>query len=153
MRLTNLHRKLAGAAVVITALLAGCSYNLSDVRKVTYPPDFNYIEPQDIKTDMARMAAQIRLLDIALAPVDSSDIAARENQREEVMAALNNIENIASGLQSVDGGSNHPYMQDFMRDFVAKVDKARGAASLAEPRYYFAGKVAGGCAVCHQVNR
>ena len=111
MRLTNLHRKLAGAAVVITALLAGCSYNLSDVRKVTYPPDFNYIEPQDIKTDMARMAAQIRLLDIALAPVDSSDIAARENQREEVMAALNNIENIASGLQSVDGGSNHPYMR------------------------------------------
>lgn len=153
MRLHNVKHTISGGAVLLLALLSGCSYTLSDVRKVTYPPDFNYIEPQDIKTDMARMAAQIRLLDIALAPVDGSDPAALDNQRQTVMAALDSIEQIASGLQSVNAGSNHPYMQDFMRDFVAKVDKARGAASLAEPRYYFAGKVAGGCAVCHQVNR
>ncbi|WP_244887054.1 hypothetical protein [Alteromonas lipolytica] len=126
---------------------------MADVRKVTYPPDFNYLEPQDIKSEMARMAGQIRLLDLALEPVDAADPAAAERQQQQVMAALDNIEAIASGLQSTNGGSNHPYMQDFMRDFVAKVDKARGAASLAEPRYYFAGKVAGGCAVCHQVNR
>lgn len=100
MRLPNVKHTISGGAVLLLALLSGCSYTLSDVRKVTYPPDFNYIEPQDIKTDMARMAAQIRLLDIALAPVDGSDPAALDNQRQTVMAALDSIEQIASGLQN-----------------------------------------------------
>ena len=138
-------------AVLSGILITGCS--LSDIRKVTYPPDFNYIEPKDIKTDMGKMAAYIRVLDIALTPVDASDPVAKAEQQSQVVAVLGNIEKIASGLQDASGGSNHPYMQDFMRDFVAKVDKARVAASLTEPRYYFAGKVSGGCAVCHQVNR
>lgn len=153
MSFQRIKRNSGIAMVLMVALTTGCTYSLSDVRKVTYPPDFNYIEPQDIKTDMAKMAAQIRLLDIALEPVDEKDPAALERQRQTVMAALDSIEGIASGLQSAHTGSNHPYMQDFMGDFVARVDKARVAASLAQPRYYFAGKVAGGCAVCHQVNR
>jgi hypothetical protein len=36
---------------------------------------------------------------------------------------------------------------------MSKVDKARVAASFEQPRYYFAGKVAGGCTSCHKVNR
>jgi hypothetical protein len=40
-----------------------------------------------------------------------------------------------------------------MQDFVAKVDQARVTASLEQPRYYFAGKVSGGCTSCHKVNR
>ncbi|MEW9799052.1 hypothetical protein [Alteromonas sp. CYL-A6] len=143
--------RIAGVCALALGLTAmGCS--LSDVRKVTYPPDFNYIEPTSIKSDMAKMAAQIRLLDIALQSPAGSDEDAQALQQKEVMAALNSIGKIASSLQS-KSGSNHPYMDDFMGDFVATVDQARTAASLAEPRYYFAGKVSGACAACHQVNR
>jgi hypothetical protein len=147
----NKSAQFAGfTALLLVSSLVGCS--LSDIRKVTYPPDFNYIEPQEIRTGMTKMAAQIRLLDIAL-QASVTDPDAKATQQKRVMAALNNIENIASGLQGNPAGSNHPYMQDFMAEFVAKVDKARSAASLAEPRYYYAGKVAGACTVCHQINR
>ena len=153
MFLLNSYRVVILALILFGCLIAGCSYNLSDVRKLTYPPDFNYIEPQTISSEMVKMAAQIRLLDSALLPVDVNDSAAKAEQNHKVLTALKNIEEIASKLNGNSTGSNHPYMQDFMISFVAKVDEARIAASLVEPRYYFAGKVAGACAVCHKVNR
>ena len=136
---------------IVSIVLAGCS--LSQMRKMTYPPDFNYIEPQTISNEMAKMAGEIALLDYALVPPENDTPEAKASQQRRVVTALSNIEKIASRLKSNDAGSNHPYMQDFMSDFVAKVDQARSAASLAEPRYYFAGKVAGACAACHKVNR
>ncbi|GAB54551.1 hypothetical protein GPUN_0404 [Glaciecola punicea ACAM 611] len=34
-------------------------------------------------------------------------------------------------------------MDDYVQDFVSEINKARTAASLQQPRYYFAGKVSG----------
>ena len=138
-------------AVTVAAMIAGCS--MSDVRKMTYPPDFNYIDSQTISGEMAKMAAEIAILDYALVPPENDTPQARASQQRRVVSALANIEKIATRLKSNNEGSNHPYMQDFMTDFVAKVDEARTAASLTEPRYYYAGKVAGACAACHAVNR
>lgn len=133
--------------------VVGCSNLSSSIREVTYPPDFKYIDREQLQSSMARMALQISILDGAL----QHSLAAQEGGddviREEVVNALSEIHLIASGLQAGSGGANHPFMEDHMRDFISSVDKARSAASLAEPRYYFAGKVAGACASCHKINR
>jgi hypothetical protein len=77
----------------------------------------------------------------------------RERQRQQVLAALGNMENIASNLQGGEAGSSHPFLQDFMGNFVNDLGRARITASLNPPRYYFAGRVSGGCVNCHRVNR
>lgn len=140
---------------VVLGLVAvvGCSSLYSSVREVTYPPDFKYIERDQLKTGMAEMALQISILDGALQHSLAYEGEGDEALREEVLSALAEIDRVASQLQAGSGGANHPYMEDHMRSFISSVDKARSAASLAEPRYYFAGKVAGACASCHKVNR
>lgn len=146
-------RKLL-AVSLISLLLVGCSSQFaSKMRKVTYPPDFKYTAPAELKSDMAKLAQQMRLLDQALmTPHDKTEVGV-EKQRQQVLSALLNMSKIASNLKAGNAGANHPFMQDYMQDFVAKVDQAKGAASLKEPRYFFAGKVSGGCTSCHKVNR
>lgn len=138
-------------ALVLT--LSGCSGMYSSMREVTYPQGFKYLDKEELRSDMGKMAIQVSLLDAALAKTMASDVGDAGVVRDEILSALNSISRIASRLQSGSAGSSHPFMEDFMGDFVSEVDKARGAASLAEPRYYFAGKVAGACASCHKVNR
>ena len=148
--------KISGSFVAIClslVVITGCSGMYSSVRKVTYPQNFKYLEKEDLQTNMGEMAIQVGLLDSALEKTMFSDPENSEAVRGEILDALNNINRIASRLQSGSAGSSHPFMEDFMGDFVNEVDKARSAASLAEPRYYFAGKVAGACASCHKVNR
>jgi len=119
------------------------------VRKVTYPPDFKYVTGDELRSSMKQLAYQVQLLDNALAEVDTEQF----DQLQQVLSALRNIEKIGSGLQAGDTGTNHPFLQDFMRDFVSNVEKARLAASSSPPDYYFAGRVSGGCVNCHKVNR
>tara|TARA_R110000744_G_scaffold244695_1_gene361528 strand:+ start:841 stop:1308 length:468 start_codon:yes stop_codon:yes gene_type:complete len=146
--------KIAVTVVISTFVLVGCSSQFnSSLRKVTYPPDFKYTEQADLSSDMNRLAHQMALLDTALdKPLEQSQNEP-DLQREQVLNALKNIGKIASNLKGGDMGANHPFMEDYMQDFVSQIDKARTAASLPEPRYYLAGKVSGGCTNCHAVNR
>lgn len=135
-------------------LTQGCSSKMAaSLRKVTYPPDFKYVEPSKLRSEMGLLAQQMRVLDFALDQQHEQNSEGFINQREQVLSALHNIEQIASGLRAGDAGASHPFLQDFMRDFVSKVDNARIAASLEKPSYYLAGKVSGACTNCHNVNR
>ncbi len=137
-----------------TLVTVACSSQFAaSMRKVTYPPDFKYTEPAELRSDMGRLAQQMQLLDQALISQSEQTQVEAEMQRKEVLLALKNMERIATSLQAGDAGANHPFMQDYMQGFVSKIDQARVAASLEQPRYYFAGKVSGACTNCHKVNR
>jgi hypothetical protein len=147
-------RKTALLSLCCALILVGCSSKFaSSLRKVTYPPDFKYTETTNLRTDMQKLALQMSLLDIALSQPITNTSNEIEVQREEVLSALTTIGRIATNLQAGGAGTNHPFMDDYMKDLVAKVDKARGAASVPQPVYYYAGKVSGGCVNCHKVNR
>ncbi|WP_395343224.1 hypothetical protein PN836_002920 [Ningiella sp. W23] len=135
-------------------ILVACSNDVAkSLRKVTYPPDFTYTEPAQVRSNMDELALQMRLLDQALVPPQDDDELAMERQRNEVLTSLKEMSKIATELSAGNGGSNHPYMQDYLRDFAKKVDRAKVNASFAQPNYYFAGKVSGGCTNCHRVVR
>lgn len=141
-------------ALVSTVFLAGCSSPFAkSMRKVTYAPEFKYTEQAVLRSDMDKLAQQMALLEQALAKPYGETPDELEAQRKQVLNALRNMSAIASRLKTGSEGANHPFMEDYMQDFMSKVDKARVAASFEEPRYYFAGKVAGGCTSCHKVNR
>ncbi|MFT6268886.1 MAG: hypothetical protein ACJAVV_001701 [Alphaproteobacteria bacterium] len=141
--------------VAISAIvLIGCSSKFTaSMRKVTYPPDFKYTEPADLRSDMHQLAFQMGLLDKALVMPSVQTSNEVEIQRVEVLNVLRHMGRIANSLQAGNSGANHPYMDDYMQDLVAKIDEARIGASLQQPRYYFAGKVSGGCVNCHKANR
>jgi len=155
--MSNLKIRLTRIAVIALAsaiVLAGCSSPFAEsMRKVTYAPDFKYTEQAVLRSDMDKLGQQMSLLEQALAKPYGESPDAIEAQREQVLDALRNMSAIASRLKTGSEGANHPFMEDYMQDFVSKVDKARVAASFEQPRYYFAGKVAGGCTSCHKVNR
>ena len=146
--------KIILITVTCATVLVGCSSQFAaSVRKVTYAPDFKYTEQSVLRSDMDKLALQMSLLELALIKPFGETPEELEVQREEVLLALKNMGAIASKLKSGNAGANHPFMETYMQDFIARIDKARTAASLQEPRYFFAGKVSGSCTSCHKVNR
>ena len=129
--------------------IGGCSDFAPVVREFTYPPDFKYVSGQELRSRMDQLAYQLQLLDQALVQSDSGQAL----QQQQVVETLRNIERIGASLQAGEAGSTHPFLQDFMSDFRNEVGQARTAASMDPPRYYLAGRIAGGCANCHKVNR
>ncbi|MEM0912254.1 MAG: hypothetical protein AAGJ37_14865 [Pseudomonadota bacterium] len=140
--------------LLICFLLIGCSNNLAEgLRKVTYPPDFNYTSTTELRSEMSLLAQQMVLLEQALHENEGQESDNNEVRREQVVNILRDMGRIANRLKAGNAGVNHPFMDDYMQDFIAKVDQARGAASINPPRYFLAGKVAGACSACHKVNR
>jgi hypothetical protein len=153
-KLTMIASKNILVTVISTLVLVGCSSQFaSSVRKVTYPPDFKYTEQAELRSNMHQLAMQMAILDKALVIGLDQVQNEPELQREQVLTALRNMGKIASNLNAGETGANHPFMDDYMKGFISEIDKAKTAASLQPPRYYFAGKISGGCAGCHNVNR
>ena len=148
----NIQRPRTALRVIVLSatimLFSGCSDFAGAVRKITYPPDFKYVTGQELRSRMEQMAFQLQLLDQALTGSNTGQPA-----QQQVLGSLRNIERISANLQAGEAGSSHPFLQDFMTEFVADVERARNAAALDPPSYYFAGRLAGGCVNCHKVNR
>lgn len=150
MQVKKLMSILSLPAVACALLvIASCSEVASTVRKVTYPPDFKYVSGQELRSNMDKLAYNLQRLDLTLA--DTS--ADQYEQQQQVLDILHDIERIGTNLRAGDAGSNHPFLQDYMSNFVQQVGEARIAAAQNPPHYYLAGRISGGCTNCHKVNR
>ena len=129
--------------------ISACGDTAALIRKVTYPPDFKYVSGEELRSNMDQLAFQLNLLDQALTDAEPDNTV----QQGQVIEILRAIERVSGGLQTGDAGANHPFLQDYMSNFVADVQQARFAASQNPPRYYLAGRIAGSCVNCHQANR
>jgi hypothetical protein len=136
-------------SVVVLMMLSGCADTAALIRQATYPPDFNYVSGEELRSSMEQLGYQLQRLDMALVPAE----AGQPVERGEVLDVLSNIERIGANLRAGEGGSNHPFLEDHMSNFVVEVGRARIAALMTPPSYYLAGRVAGGCVSCHRVNR
>ncbi|MEX1032473.1 MAG: hypothetical protein WDZ30_03865 [Cellvibrionaceae bacterium] len=142
-------RSLPSIFVVLSVLaISACSELSSNVRKVTYPPDFKYVTGEELRSNMQQLAYHLQQLDEALAVE-----APEQVEQQKVTATLREIERIGSRLQAGQGGANHPFLEDMMPEFVTTVGQARLRAAQNPPRYYWAGRVSGACLNCHTINR
>jgi hypothetical protein len=130
--------------------MTGCSSEFAAaVRKVTYPPDFKYVTADELRSNMHKLAFELQQLDAALLQTNNAGL----EQQKQVLQNLNNIQKLATGLHAGDAGASHPFLEDGMGEFITRVQEAKVAASLEQPRYYLAGQVSGGCVNCHKINR
>lgn len=129
------------AVLFASAVLGGCA----EIRKATYPPDFVYLENQEVRTSMQKMAISIGKLDRILSDPEHQSA----NKKEEVNAELSNIEIISRSLNTGGKESNHPLIDQHMENFRDKLSMARSAAQADPPDYYPAGRLVGQCQGCH----
>ena len=130
--------RLLVLAVLSLSVLTGCADNpaFAMIRQATYPPDFNYVTGQELRDSMNNLGYLMQQLDEILEPAE----AGQPVSQQEVITVLGNIERIGTNLRADEAGSNHPFLEDHMSDFVVAVGRARIEAMANPPRYYQGGQ-------------
>jgi hypothetical protein len=135
--------------IALTLAVAACQSIGRGVRKVTYPPDFNYITREQLDDAMWQLAKSVNDLNRAMrqpGPIDA-------RRREAIIGALSGMEMTAGQVKGKPGWhSNHPVidakLERFQRDIVA----ARRAVEAEPPNYFLAGSASGACLYCHDTH-
>ena len=133
--------RLAVVALLCTSVVFGCA----QIRKVTYPGDYVYLEREQIRSKMALLSFYMRELDGIL--VDDSTVSSDQQQR-----ILNLLNKIQETTAEFGGGvtTNHRVIDDHIDQFKMDVGNAFRNASANPPNYYALGRLSGSCVGCHK---
>lgn len=125
----------------IAVLAAGCA----DIRKVTYPAEFKYIEQSEVRSTMSELGKRIWEMDEIL-----SDPEKAVAQRSRVIDLLAEMQSFADTLDPHGKPTNHLLIDQHMPNFIESVELARLAVEMDPPSFYRAGQVSGNCMSCHK---
>ncbi len=141
--------RLILSVVVAGLLLSACSErSLETVRKVTYPPDFNYVSKQKLQGTMDQFAWYTQLLQKNLDTVEVTP-----QQRLQSVQILKKMEDLAWKLGSQSLSSNHRQVTANIDAFRRDIMEARTALMQEPPDYNKARVVPGYCLRCHALGR
>ena len=144
MRCEILRRALLALAAGI-AWLACSPGALERLRGHTYPPNFNYIPADRLRSSMWELADHASQLDRLMRQSHDGG----EPLREQVILQLTEMDRAARVLGPGGWPSNHPRVSRNIDRFRQDLEAARHAAELDPPNYFLAGSVAGACMHCH----
>jgi hypothetical protein len=141
---------LKTAGIFASLLIASACQNgvLDTVRKVTYPPDFNYISEQELSSTMQTFAWYTTLLDNYLR--DPSRVS--RDQLLESIRILEKMEKLSLKLGTETLTSNHDFVSFNIDAFRNSIIEARKGLQQSPPNYYLAGAVSGYCLNCHSLS-
>ncbi len=128
--------------IVITSIIIGCA----QIRELTYPEDFIYLEQKEVEALMRRMGESIGKLGQLVAGASPSD----NSRQQEIIAELNKLEGIATRLSGGHKQTNQFVINDHIEGFVSEIGTAKMFARLDPPKYYKVDNVINACADCHQ---
>lgn len=135
------------AVLIATLLLLAAMFNgCAQVRKVTYPADFVYLDESLVQTAMLRMSLAIRGIDQivsrekTLSPVD----------RQRIREHLTSIDEITESLGAGDMVTNHLLIDEHIDEFKREVRQAIRNANATPPDFYDASRLSGNCVGCHR---
>lgn len=132
--------------ILILTLLTACQNGvLETVRKVTYPPDFNYISDKKLTNTMQTFAWYTTLLDNSFR--DTSSIS--RDQRLSAIGILEKMEKLSLDLGTETLTSNHNIISFNIDQFRQRIIDARQGLQQNPPNYYRVGAVSGYCLNCH----
>lgn len=131
--------------VLIALLCAVLVFGCAQIRKVTYPGDFVYLERKQVRSKMALFSLYMRELDEIL--VDDSTVSSDQQQR--VLGLLNKIKALTAEL---GGGvtTNHLVIDEHIDQFKSDVNTAIYNARANPPNYFALGRLSGSCTGCHR---
>lgn len=117
----------------------------SNLRKLTYPEQITYIEKNELQGVMQRMSRVLSELDqIILSNSNTSD------ESHQILTQLQKLDLICAELDGGNTVTNHGVIDDNIEEFRNDIAHASRMISAIPPNYYYAGKLSGSCAACHQ---
>lgn len=135
--------RLAFAPLIMLQLI-GCADIARWVRQYTYPPEFRYVERDEVRSTMRQLAFHSRELSQLIQSGDESD-----QRRNEILMHLRAMEEAAEKLDQSGWGTNHPMIDRNLPSFQADLKFAREAIEREPPEFPFVGPVIGACVYCH----
>jgi len=132
--------------LVLIALLCGTVvFGCAQIRKVTYPDDYVYLEHKQLRSKMALLSFYMRQLDEVL--LDYSIVG--DDEQKRILYLLNKVNDLTAEF---GGGvtTNHLAIDDHIDQFKLNVNTAIHDASANPPNHFALGKLAGSCTSCHK---
>ena len=130
--------------MMIALQLSGCSDVARWVRQYTYPPEFHYIERDEIRGTMRELAAHARQVDQLMLVEDVP-----QEHRAEIIEHLRAMEQATGKLDQSGWPTNHPKVEMNLPTFRRDVKFAREAIEREPPNYLLAATATGACVLCH----
>jgi hypothetical protein len=130
--------------LAVCAQMAGCADLARWTRQYTYPPDFRYIERDQLRSAMWQLARHVRELDQQVRAASPD-----EPQRKEILEHLGGMESATRSLDTSGWPSNHPMVDVNMPKFRQDIRLAREAVERTPPNYALARALPGACVYCH----
>lgn len=135
-------RSITLLTIVTASIIVGCA----QIRELTYPQGFTYLEQKEVETLMRRMGESIGKLDQLVAETSPSD----NGRQQQVITELNKLEVIATRLGGGYTQTNQFVIDDHIDGFISDIGTAKMFARLDPPNYYKVDNVVNACANCHQ---
>jgi len=135
------HLRLVLIALLCVTVVFGCA----QIRKVTYPADYVYLDQKQLRSKMALLSLYLRQLDEVM--LDNSIVSGDQQQR--ILDLLNKVNDLTAEL---GGGvtTNHLVIDEHIDQFKVDVNSAIRDARADPPNYFALGRLSGSCAGCHQ---
>lgn len=144
--------------LLMSIFLIGCM----QIRLLTYPSEFVWLDEKDVEGTMHVMATRIKNLK-SLMEADASyhDNSQREFNHQEILNEMIMLEELAISISPKTNGvlladdqeisaTNHLLLDEHIDDFIGNVMKARLLAENSPPNYYGIGQLVGNCNACHR---
>lgn len=128
--------------IVIVASMVGCE----QIRKLTYPKDFTYLEQSEVDSLMQQMGEGIMRLNQLTAEASVSDVS----QQQKIIAELSELDRIATRLSGGHKQTNQIVINDHIEQFISDVGTAKMFAKTNPPKYFKAEALGHSCQQCHQ---
>jgi len=130
----------------IVLLLAALSViGCAQIRELTYPEGFTYLEKKEVETLMQRMGESMGMLNQLVAEAAPSDAS----QQQKIVDELNRLEGFAIRLSGDHTQTNQFVISDHIEGFISDIGTAKMFARLDPPKYYKVADVTNACANCH----
>lgn len=143
-------RRSRALLVVSTLFLAShllaCQATRERIQATTTPPDLRYVPPEQIRTAMWVLAAEIQELERIL---ETPGLLDRPSTQSDVRARLARMRVAAESLDVPGKTTQHPVLNQNLERFLARLRQAERGVDRDPPNYFPASTIAGSCFVCH----
>ena len=132
------------------------------IRLLTYPSEFVWLDQEDVKGTMHVMANRMNNLHSMIENNSSyTDEDQRNSNHLDILNELTMLEELAVSVspQTNDdiladdqeiSATNHLLLDENIDEFIGEVMKARMLAEDSPPNYFGVGKLIGNCNACHR---
>lgn len=130
---------------VVLLLVALSIIGCAQIRELTYPEGFTYLEKKEVESLMQRMGESMGILNQLVAEAAPSDTS----QQQKIIDELNRLEGFAIRLSGDHTQTNQFVISDHIEGFISDIGTAKMFAGLDPPKYYKVADVTNACANCH----